>query len=243
MDSATFDVEAQIEETHWWFQGRRLLFRLLIEEVTVPLEAPVLDVGTSTGTNLRLLREMGFSNVRGVDMREEARRYCEKKGLGSVTIGDATKLPFSDETFGLVLATDVIEHIDDDHAAVTEFARVMMPGGVLLVTVPAFQALWGLQDIKAHHKRRYTMSSLLSVINKSELSIEKSFYFNYILFLPILIARQFIRLLPIDLASENEINAPWLNRLLLTIFSLDVRTARFLKPAFGVSALVLVRRR
>src|SRR3954468_5583076 len=123
MDSAVYEAEATVEQTHWWFVGRRKLFARIIGKLSVEADEPVLDVGTSTGTNLRLLRELGFSDVTGLDMSEDAVRFCDEKGLGSVRLGDVTKMPFPDETFSLVLATDIIEHVDDDDVAISELRR------------------------------------------------------------------------------------------------------------------------
>ena len=123
-----------------------------------------------------------------------------------------------------------------------EIRRVLRPGGTALITVPAFPSLWGLQDVKSHHYRRYRMAPFLRLIEQSGLVIEKKFHFNYLLFAPIYAARQVINLLDIKLGSENEVNSPALNRLLGLVFRLDVTTAPFIKPPFGVSILALVHR-
>ncbi len=84
MDLAAYAVEAEIETGHWWFVGRRRLFASELRRAAIPSDARILDIGTSTGTNLRMLRELGFHDVTGLDMSEEAIRYCESKGLGAV---------------------------------------------------------------------------------------------------------------------------------------------------------------
>ena len=242
MDASTYAVEAIVEETHWWFVVRRRLLARTIAALGLPHDAEVLDVGTSTGTNLRLLADLGFGHVRGLDSSDEAIRFCAEKGFPVVTRGDATRLPFADETFDLVLATDIIEHVDDDSAAVAEMARVLRPGGHAILTVPTFQSIWGLQDDVAHHKRRYRLGTVLALIERAKLSRRESYYFNYVLFVPIWIARRLIGLLGIRLKSEAEVNTPWLNTLCRWIFALDVRTAAVLHPPFGVSALVVARK-
>ena len=155
MEHATYAAEAEAEETHWWFVGRRQLFRRLLMRFADDRGARVLDVGTSTGTNLRLLADMGYRDVTGLDPSAEAIRFCAEKGLPPVREGSITEMPFEEASFDLVMATDVVEHVDDDLLAVTEVARVLRPGGTALFTVPAFQSLWGLQDEVSHHKRRY----------------------------------------------------------------------------------------
>jgi len=239
MDSTAYAAEAAIEADHWWFVGRRLLFSELIRGFELALDAEILDVGTSTGTNLRLLRDLGFARITGVDQSPDAVRFCAEKGLGTVQLGDIRALQLPDRHFDLVLATDVIEHVDDDLAALRELRRVLRPGGYLLLTVPAFHLLWGLQDEVSHHERRYRLRKLLKLLHIADLSPRQYFYFNYLLFLPILAARRVMRTLKIRIASENEINAGWLNRVLITLFRFDVEDAPRLHPPFGVSARVV----
>lgn len=242
MDPSVFLVEAKIEETHWWFVQRRRLFADLIRKAKIPLDAEVVDVGTGTGANLRLLRQMGFTGVTGIDPSEEAARWCAEKGLGTVRTGDLCALPLPDASVDLVLATDVIEHVAEDGRAVAEIRRVLRPGGTALITVPAFPSLWGLQDVKSHHFRRYRMAPLVRLLESAGLVIEQRFHFNYLLFAPIYVARQVINLLDVKLGSENEVNNPVVNRLLNLVFRLDVTTAPLLRPPFGVSILALVHR-
>jgi SAM-dependent methyltransferase len=201
-----------------------------------------LDVGTSTGTNLRLLKELGFDNFVGLDASEDAIAFCASKGLGQVRLGDATRMPFDDMEFSLVLATDIIEHVDDDLAALSEIHRVLRPGGSALITVPAFMSLWGFQDDVSRHKRRYRMSSLLERIRSSGFVSIEAFYFNYVLFSPIWTARQLMKWVKPPIRSENELNSPLINSILTPLFAMDVATAPWLRPPFGVSALVLAER-
>src|SRR5262245_43591033 len=239
MKDTTFAVEAAIEAEHWWFLGRRRLFAREIARRRIEPTARVLDLGTSTGTNLRMLREDGFSNVAGLDLSENALRLCKEKQLGNVIRGDITRLPFFHDQADLVLATDVIEHVDDDRAAVREIARVLKPGGVVLVAAPAFRQLWGLQDEFAQHKRRYRKHELEQILSDAGMIVERSYYFNYLLFFPILFARILLRLMPPKLSSENEINSPVINRILSAIFTFDITTAPLIRPPFGVSIFLL----
>lgn len=242
MDLLTYAVEAEVEASHWWFVVRRRLLADTIARARVSPTAQVLDIGTSTGTNLRLLKDLGFANRCGLDPSDEAIRWCAEKGLGHVERGDVCHLPFDDGAFQLVLATDIIEHVDDDMRAISEIRRVLAPGGTAIISVPAFQSLWGLQDEVAHHKRRYRKKALLDLIRRGGLVPQESFYFNYLLFLPIWTARQLIDLFHIQLDSENQVNTLLLNRLLTWIFTLDVATARVVQPPFGVSIMAVTTR-
>jgi len=105
-----------------------------------------------------------FVDVTGLDQSEEAIRFCAEKGLGRVQRGDVCSLPFSDNSFDLVLATDVLEHVSADTVAMAEVRRVVRPQGYVLLTVPTFPLLWGLQDNVAHHLRRYRLRELFGKI-------------------------------------------------------------------------------
>lgn len=239
MKAGAFEIEAEAEQDHWWFVGRRALFAREIARLGLARHARVLDLGTSTGTNLRLLRDEGFSRVTGLDASDEAIAWCRKKGLGLVLKGDITRLPFASASADLILATDVIEHVEDDSAALREIARVLKPGAAVILSVPTFASLWGLQDDLAHHKRRYRKAGLEAQVRAAGLTVSRSFYFNYILFPAIFLARRVLRLLRPQIRSENEINSAAINSVLRAIFAVDVATAPALRLPFGVSAFVL----
>ena len=239
LESTVYDVEAEIEANHWWFVGRRKLFSSLIKPLRIPLGSSILDIGSGTGSNLRLLRELKFSNVTGADFSEDSIKYCAEKKLGLVRKADVCDLPFNDNQFHMILATDIIEHVDDKKA-LAEIYRTLASGGFALLTVPAFPFLWGLQDDVSHHRIRYRKKLFESLISNAGFRISNSFYFNYLLFAPIWIARKVIKLLKVPLKSEGQINSPWINGILYSIFYLDIKMASTLKMPFGVSILAMV---
>lgn len=242
MDAETYAAEAEIEETHWWFVGRRRLFAREISRLKIAKSAAVLDVGTSTGSNLRLLADLGFARADGLEVSEDAIRYCRAKGFTRLCCGDVCDLPFAGASFDLVLATDILEHVEDDRRAIGEIARVLRPGGHALITVPAFPSLWGLQDRVARHRRRYRMGQLRERLLAGGFAIDHAYHMNFLLFAPIWAARRLIDLFGIELESENSINSPLLNRLLGAIFAVDNAIAPRLRPPFGVSILATVRK-
>jgi SAM-dependent methyltransferase len=225
VERSTQAIETRIERDHWWFRGRRRLVGGMIRAFGIPPSAQVLDVGCGTGSNLRMLVELDFEDVTGLDRSEDAIRWCREKELPTVERGDLCALPFPEDHFDLVLATDVLEHIDEPDAAVAELRRVLRPGGTLIVTVPAFESLWGLQDDVSHHRRRYRKDELVAQLRAVGFTVARSFHFNFLLFVPIWLARQLVRWLGVEVASENEINTRWLNALLARIFAFDVWAA------------------
>lgn len=242
MRESVYAVDARLERSHWWYVGRRKLFARFIERLSIDRGSPVLDVGTSTGTNLRLLQDLGFADVTGLDFSEEAIRFCAEKGFANVRRGDVTAMPFADGSFSLVLATDVIEHVDDDLGALREMARVLRPGHSAVITVPAFPSLWGFQDEVAQHKRRYRMDRLVALVRAAGLEPRERFYFNYLLFAPIWLARRLMRFWKHSHRSESEMTGPVANQVLSLVFGLDILTAPRVSPPFGVSILVLAHK-
>lgn len=242
MKLETYAAESRVVETHWWFTGRRKLFGRLITCLGLSLDAPVLDVGTSSGTNLIMLRDLGFTRITGLDSSVEAVHWCAERGLPPVTLGDIAAMPFSAEAFHFVTATDVLEHVAEEGPALAEILRVLVPGGHVLISVPAFPSLWGLQDEVSSHLRRYRRAGLLRLVKDAGFEVRQEFHFNWLLFAPIWAARQVMRFMRPGVASENDINTPLVNRLLKAIFAIDLWLAPRIHPPFGVSMLVLARK-
>ena len=150
-----------IEDRHWWFAERRSLIRSQVEGVR-PV-GPALDVGAAAGGNTRVLVEAGWDCV-ALEYSQMGADMASERGL-TVVRGDATKLPIADYALGLVVAYDVLEHIEDDVAAAREFFRCLRPGGQLLVAVPADMRLWSAHDEAVDHVRRYERDELLALID------------------------------------------------------------------------------
>lgn len=246
MERTTYEAEAEVERTHWWFEGRRAILTRLLAALDPPLPpgARVLDVGCGTGANGQVLAGGGRFAV-GLDLSPVPLGLQGAMGRGHAARlrGDATRLPFPSGAFDMVVALDVLEHIDDDGAAAAELVRVLRPGGVLIVFVPALQLLWGLQDEVSHHRRRYGRAELQSLIAGTGVRIERLTFFNAILFVPILAGRLAMRVLPRGrLASENQIGGPISNALLKAIFCAEAPLLDRLDLPIGVSLACVARR-
>jgi hypothetical protein len=137
---------------------------------------------------------------------------------------------------------DILEHLDDDSNGIIESYRVLSKGGIMVITVPAFKFLWGIQDIVTGHKRRYSREEINNKLKVAQFDVLKSSYFNFFLFFPILLARRIVRLLGMKIESENEINFPLINFFLKTIFSLEVHLLKYVSFPFGVSILCIARK-
>lgn len=237
MRREVYAVEARVSDTHWWFAGRRRLFARVIGALRPLPTWRILEVGVGTGANLQVLRSLGARRVYACDIAIEAER-TQSDGVAFAR-ADILRLPFASGSMDLVLAADVIEHVDDDLAALREFARVLRPGGHLLLTVPAFPSLWGPQDVVAHHRRRYRRTPLLDLMRAADIRVASCFHFNYLLFVPIWMARKLLLAMRTPVTSENEINTPLVNRVLTRVFFADVDSATAVNPPFGVSLCVV----
>lgn len=177
-----------LEDSHWWFRGRRAVIWALLGGVELPAGAKLLDAGCGTGRNL--IEYGALAEGAGVDPSSHAVAFCHQRGLRSVTQAGLEALPYEDESFSLILALDVIEHIEQDELALRELRRVVRPDGRLLITVPAYQWLWSHHDETHHHHRRYTLPRLRAVVARAGWRPERATYFNSLLLPPIAAARE-----------------------------------------------------
>ncbi|MFY8143480.1 MAG: class I SAM-dependent methyltransferase, partial [Caulobacter sp.] len=137
MDRLIYDRIRDLEADHWWFVGRRRILRGLLQRIGTPPDARILEVGCGAGGNVPLLR--GFGAVTALEPDDESRAYAsERLGLAVDTGLLPDGLPYGPESFDLVCAFDVVEHVDDDAASVRALARLVKPGGAILTTVPAY---------------------------------------------------------------------------------------------------------
>lgn len=196
----------EIEERLWWYKGRRrVCFNLLQRFLGERRDLDILDVGCGTGYNLKLLER--FGRARGVDMSAEALDFCRRRGVDSVTLHTAGELPFPERSFDLLTAFDVIEHIEDDRAALREFRRVLRPGGWMLIYTPALPWLYNEHDRIVHHKRRYRREELRDKILEAGYRLEHLTYVNGLVLPLVLLARVLAKLRPGG-AGHQEMEVP-----------------------------------
>jgi len=182
MERVVYQQMAELDDRHWWYRARRRIIADLIRrEIRPSADAQILELGCGTGHNLAMLS--GFGHVDGLELDEEARALSEKR-LGrkimSSPLPELGEVP--DHHYDLIGAFDVIEHIEDDHAALASIATKLKPGGKFVMTVPAHPWMWSAHDVVNHHKRRYSKAALKQLIQGSPLKLEAVGYFNSLLF-------------------------------------------------------------
>lgn len=242
MDAEFFAAYAAVERVHWWFLARREIVLAAAESV-VPAGGSVLDIGCGTGFILERFRDR--YDASGLDLSPIALEQCRRRGLDQVWGGSAEDLSaVAGRRFDAVLFLDVLEHLDDDARALRRARTVLAPGGVVLVTVPAFQFLWSQHDIANQHRRRYTKPELEALLRRTGFAVEQASYFNSYLFPITVAARWTARLFGIGAAAGLRVPPAPLNRLLRRVFLSEKE--RVVRPGsagfpFGVSVLAIGR--
>ena len=244
MQQHTYAIMNRVEDSHWWYVGRRAILESFLEQIIQnpksKIQNPkILDVGCGTGGNLEMLAKFGAAE--GVDISDDALEFCKAKGL-KARKGLAESLPFENESFDVVTALDVVEHLDDDVAGLKEMHRVLKPGGKTLIFVPAFMWLWGVQDDVSNHRIRYTKKQIVERLQKSGFEIERATYANITFFTPILAGRTLMKLTGIKPESENNVNVSALNGIFGKIFSAERFWLKRANFPFGVSIVIVAKK-
>lgn len=243
MDKKLFKEIDDIEQSHWWFCGRRKIIVGALNAFVDSKKNTALDIGFGTGLNANLLKE--FANtVYGLDPSDEAIELSKKRSPEmQVFKGNFPEYNFG-KTYDIIILFDVLEHIENDSNAVTALEKLLNIGGVALITVPAFPSLWTEHDVVAHHYRRYSARRLRDLIlNNSALSVKKLSYFNSFLFFPIFIFRFIRKTFNLGKGSSDFFLFPDVfNKLFYLIFSFESYLLRYINLPIGVSLLCVVKK-
>ncbi len=241
MEAAEHDRLAEHEEWYWWHRAReRIVHRVL--ERWAPPRPRILDVGCGTGLTTASLRR--FGPVVGVDLGPEALRRARQRSL-PVARSCADPLPVPSQHFDVVVALDVLEHLDDDVAAAREILRALVPGGLLVATVPAYAFLWSSHDVALGHKRRYRRGQLRDVLLRAGFALERCSYVMSAILPAAALLRLAERLRPArqEPARSGYVPVPrMVNEVLTRVVGFDGRLVQRAVLPFGLSVLAVARR-
>lgn len=211
MDRSAYASMSAQEGGHWWFVARRAILDMLIRNrIAPPHGARILEAGCGTGGNLAMLARHG--SVDALEYDGEARALADAQGVGRIEAGMLPdRIGFDGAHYDLIALLDVLEHVEEDRASLAALRARLVPGGRILLTVPAVPWLWSDHDVLHHHKRRYTLAGLRDVAEAAGLKVESIGYFNSLLFPLAMVMRTAHRLLrrtaPLDARPSPPVNA------------------------------------
>ena len=246
MDKLYYEEYFDLERKHWWFRARKKIIASLLKKYFREDDASILNVGAATGETSNMLGSFGA--VTSVEYEKECCSFVKQKLNLDFIPASITELPFGNNSFNLVCAFDVIEHVQDDHLAVQEMMRVCKPGGLIAVTVPAYMFLWSHHDDINHHIRRYSPHELSNLFRNLNGKKIYSSYFNTILFPIIAITRLAANVFPKVVnrrgsGSDFSYSGGSLSSLFYSLMvSENFWMSRGISFPFGVSQILLFRK-
>ena len=241
MEISEYERMYILEGKHWWLRGKRKLLETLLSSECNGDDLKILDVGCGVGFNAPILKPYTTSGeLIGVDKSPHAINYSAKRNYSQLyckKVEDLTE--FSEGYFDVIIATDFIEHVEDDMLILQKIWGLLKENGLSIITVPAFQFLWSQHDEALHHIRRYTKRELKEKTTTIGFKINKHTYFNTLLFFPICVVRWMNRLLMS--APESDLKPVFkpLNEILAFLFCLESSLVKYVSFPFGVSLICI----
>jgi len=228
------------DRRHWWFRGRLAVLLAVLRRTLPPRRVRLVELGCGTGNVLAALTE--FGECVGMEAHSDLVAAAHAAGLDVRPGRLPADLPVPDGWADVVLLLDVLEHLDDDAAALATARRALAPGGLLVVTVPAYRWLWSDHDVALGHRRRYAARELAERVRGAGLSVERVSYFNMLLFPAVAAVRVWKRLVGDRTHDLRRPSNRW-NRRLGRVFALERHLLPRVPLPFGSSLLLLARRR
>jgi len=235
----------ELEERLWWYEGMRAVTASLLGPSLGEKDKRLLDIGCGTGYSMVWLRErFKFREVYGVDLSPHASVFWKTRGLDTVALASADRLPFGESEFDLVTCFDVIYQLNDERAsaAISEMNRVLRPGGLLFIREPAYQWMRGAHDVAVGTHRRYTLTDLRRLLLAHGFTIRRATYANTLLFW---LAAPHRLLSKWRGSTESDVKPVprWLNAALGAALKLESRMLSRVAFPFGLSAVTLARKK
>jgi SAM-dependent methyltransferase len=240
MERSAYEEMAAIDAGHWWYRARRTIVGAMIaRHVPTRPDTVIVEIGCGTGSNLPVLAQ--FGKLTAIEPDAIARTYAATRSNGQVLEGrlpDA--LPLDAQSVDVAVMLDVLEHVEDDVAALKAVATKLKPGGRYVLTVPALPALWSPHDEEHHHKRRYTASTLRAALDQGGFQVETLSYFNTLL-LPMIAGVRWIKNVTGSKAVDTGMPSAWLNTVLEHIFAFERILIGRIPMPLGVSLIAIAR--
>lgn len=238
MKAVAYELMAEVEDSYWWYRARREILAGIIDRQLAP-GSDVIDFGCGTGGTAELMRERGH-RVLAADIAEPALEACRRRGLATINLKTQR---LRESCASCVLAADVLEHVGDDLGLLFTFRTALRPGGVLVITVPAYEFLWSGEDYVSEHVRRYTRAGLKRQLRRAGFEEIRCSYFNTFLFPAIAAAILTKRLFfPREMYRSNVAALPrWQNEVLYRAFRFEGNLLRWISFPAGASLIAVAR--
>lgn len=211
------EIKIGNDVNHFWFRARRKFLRSLMNKHLKNRDNKILVIGAGAGDDLHAFEEFGDMTV--TDVNPEVIEYLQSMGLKNSRRADARKLSFEDESFDCIFAFDVIEHIDDDQAAVSEIFRVLKKNGKAFFTVPAYQWLFSGHDVALEHHRRYSGKSFKKLLKNQKFEILDFGFWNVLLF-PLALVKRLLSSKKKAQIDQTKVNST-LDKILFIVIELE----------------------
>ena len=242
MEAERYIEMAEVQDRHWWFTGRKAILSKMLLHLDLPDNARILEVGCGTGANLAMLQAHGA--VFGIEMDDFAREHAQTLSGATIEYGRVPDvIPFGDQQFDLICLFDVLEHIEEDTAALKALGELLSPEGKILITVPAIKWLYGHHDESLHHFRRYSRGELIHAIERADLQINLCSFFNSFLLPLAVLARVIDFFRPGKQSTGMEVPSAPINRLFHRIFSSETPWIRRSIFPTGLSLLAIMQKK
>ncbi len=238
-----YEIMFRVEDHHWWYVGLRAMLDVHWRTYVLEDDPRVVDVGCGTGATLDALPDGAYSA--GIDYSLDAVRFCRLRDVRCTAVASAEALPFPDRHFDAAISCDVLcqRSVRDKSVPLREIRRVLKPGGILLLNLPAYQWLHSSHDTRVCTDRRFTKTEVNQLLRDCSFEPLRATYWNTLLFPPIALLRLWWKLRPrpqSDLAGAWESPLAPLFKGLLYV----ERTLMKLGPLpFGLSVFVVARKR
>ncbi len=241
MNTEEYACMRAVEDAHWWYRG---LHTLVLQALArhAPTASRIVDIGCGTGGMASRL-PFGLLGA-ALDFNPGALAFCGERGIRPLLRGDASVLPFADSSFGTALVLDVLYHknVAEPAQVLREVRRVLSPGGVVVINVPACQWLYSSHDVAVQTGRRFTRGQINGLLREAGFELIESSYWNTALFPAICGVRLLRRWVPPG-TSDVKAGNPIINRLLGALLAMERACMRCCSLPFGVSVFVVARRR
>lgn len=231
---------AALEKTNWWYVSRRRVLQSLLERYATGGLRVALDLGCGAGSHFELLKKYAGECI-GLDISAEALTQARRYPYTSLVQASAEVMPLPDSSVDLVVCTDVLEHVNDEKT-LDEIRRVLVPGGLVFIAVPAFMSLWNENDDYSHHLRRYGRRELKERVGRHGFIVHYSNFWNLTFFVPVWIAARLYTTKEHDLRNNLTLIPPWMNGMLSFWMRCENMFGSRLPLPFGVSQVLVAEK-